>query len=47
MLPTPEFCPGEFHELSSPWGHKESDMTEQVSLHFNYISKIYQIIIDF
>ena len=27
-LPTPVFWPGEFHELHSPWGHKESDMTE-------------------
>ena len=27
-LPTPIFWPGEFHELYSPWGHKESDMTE-------------------
>ena len=28
--------PGEFHGLYSPWGHKESDMTEQLSLHFTY-----------
>ena len=27
--------PGEFHGLHSPWGHKESDITEQLSLHFN------------
>ena len=27
-LPTPVFWPGEFHELYSPWGCKESDMTE-------------------
>ena len=27
-LPTPVFLPGEFHGLYSPWGHKESDMTE-------------------
>ena len=27
-LPTPEFCPGEFHEPYSPWGRKESDTTE-------------------
>ena len=27
-LPTPVFWPGEFHGLYSPWGHKESDMTE-------------------
>ena len=27
-LPTAVFWPGEFHRLYSPWGHKESDMTE-------------------
>ena len=26
------FWPGEFHELYSPWGCKESDLTEQLSL---------------
>ena len=31
-LGTPVFWPGEFHGLHSPWGHKESDMTEQLSL---------------
>ena len=31
-LPTPVFWPGEFHGLSSPWRHKESDTTEQLSL---------------
>ena len=31
-LPTPAFWPGEFHGLDSPWGHKESDMTEWFSL---------------
>ena len=30
-LPTPVFWPGEFHGLYSPWGLKESDMTEQLS----------------
>ena len=30
-LPTPVFWPGEFHGLYSPWGHKESDVTEQLS----------------
>ena len=30
-LPTPVFWPGEFHGLYSPWGHKELDMTEQLS----------------
>ena len=29
---TPVFWPGEFHGLYSLWGHKESDMTEQLSL---------------
>ena len=29
---TPVFWPGEFHGLYSPWGSKESDMTEQLSL---------------
>ena len=33
-LPTPVFWPGEFHGLYSAWGHKELDMTEQLSLHF-------------
>ena len=27
-LPTPVFWPGEFHGLYSPWGRKESDMSE-------------------
>ena len=31
-LPTPVFWPGEFHALSSPWGLKESDTTDQLSL---------------
>ena len=32
-LPTPVFWPGEFHGLYSPFSHKESDMTEQLSLY--------------
>ena len=31
-LPTPVFWPREFHELYSPWGCKQSDMTERLSL---------------
>ena len=31
-LPTPVFWPGEFHGLS-PWGCKESDMTELIQQH--------------
>ena len=30
-FPTPVFWPGESHGLYSPWGGKESDMTEQLS----------------
>ena len=30
---TPVFWLGEFHGLYSPWGRKESDMTERLSLH--------------
>ena len=34
-LPTPVFWPGKSHELYSPWGHKELDTTERLSLlHF-------------
>ena len=33
-IPTPVFWPGEFHELDSPWGRKESDTTEQLSVTF-------------
>ena len=35
-LPTPVFWPREFHGLYSPWGCKESDTTEQLSLSLNY-----------
>ena len=31
-LPTPVFCPGEFHGPYSPWGRKELDTTEWLSL---------------
>ena len=30
--PTPVSWPGEFHGLYSPWGHKELDTTERLSL---------------
>ena len=30
---TPVFWTEEFHGLCSPWGHKESDTTERLSLH--------------
>ena len=31
-IPIPVFWPGEFHGLYSPWGRKESDTTERLSL---------------
>ena len=36
-LPTPVFWPGEFHGLYSPWGCKESDTTEWLSLSHVYL----------
>ena len=30
--PTPVFWPGEIHGLYDPWGRKELDMTERLSL---------------
>ena len=40
QLPTPVFWPGEFHELFSPWGCKELDMTERLSLSLFPFSEI-------
>ena len=31
------FWPREFHVLYSPWGHKESDTTEQLLLYFTSV----------
>ena len=39
-LPTLVFWPGEFLGLYSPWGLKDSDMTEQLSLHIQYATGI-------
>ena len=36
-LPTPVFWPGGFHGLYSPWGRKESDTTEWLSLQSLYL----------
>ena len=49
--PNPVFLPGDSHgERSlvgySPWGRKESDMTEQLSLS-SYSSKVRQLSIEF
>ena len=35
----PVFWPGKFHGMYSPWGCKEMDMTEQLSLSYFYFSK--------
>ena len=50
--PTPVFLPGESHRQRSlvgynPWGHKESDMTERLTLHYYcyLMCKTYQNII--
>ena len=39
-LSTPVFWPGKWHGLYSPWGHKESDTTEWLSLHFGYYQHV-------
>ena len=39
-LPTPVFWTGEFHGLCSPWGHKERDTTERLSLDAIHVSEI-------
>ena len=38
QLPTPVFWLGEFHGLYSPWGRKESDTTERLSLFSSHMS---------
>ena len=40
-LPTPVFWPGEFHGPYSPWGSKESDTTEWLSLSWHYIPLVF------
>ena len=42
-LPIPVFWPGEFHGPYSPWGHKESDTTEQLSLSFSQIELYFSL----
>ena len=42
-LPTSVFWPGEFHGLYSPWGRKESDTTERLSLSSTLINKPLEI----
>ena len=38
-LPTPVFWPGELHGLYSPWGCKESDTTERLSLSLSFTAR--------
>ena len=38
-LLTPVFLPGEFHGQRTPWDHKESDVTEQLTLSLSYFIK--------
>ena len=45
-LPTPVFWPGEFHGLYSPWGYKELDTTERLSLHTLFKYCIFVIYIE-
>ena len=45
-LPTPIFWPGEFHGLYNPWGRKESDTTEWLSLLQTSILKGVHIVSD-
>ena len=35
-IPSPVFWSGEFHGRYNPWGHKDSNMTEQLSLHLQW-----------
>jgi len=44
-LPTPVFWPGEFHGLYSPWGCKELDTTERLSLRFTSPSTFFYYLI--
>ena len=44
-LPTPVFWPGEFHGLCSPWGRKDSDTTERLSLSLSMLRKSFSLFI--
>ena len=44
--PTPVFWPGEFNGLYSPWGHRESDRAERLSLPLPTAFHIYVISFD-
>ena len=40
-LPIPVFCPGESHGLFSPWGRKEWDSTERLSVPVCAVQKVH------
>ena len=40
QLPTPVSWLGEFHGLYSPWGHKESETTEQLSFGLQMVKNL-------
>ena len=40
---TPVFWPGKFHGLYGPWGRKESDRTEQLSLSQYLVSVVWTV----
>ena len=43
-LPLPVFWPRELHGLYNPWGRKESDTTEQLSLlHFKDVKETAEV----
>ena len=44
-LPNPVFWPGEFYGLYSPWGCKELDTTEQLSLTLKISLKIFAFLL--
>ena len=44
-LPTPVLWPGEFHGLYSPWGCKELDMTDILSLSLCILSKLQVLVV--
>ena len=47
QLCIPVFWPGEFHGLYGPWGCKESEMTEWLSLQFRGLSNCLHIFLFF
>ena len=46
-LPTPVFWPREFHGQYSPWGHKELDTTERLSLSLYQFCILWHLLILF